>query len=128
MALKLSPSRVLQMSNCQNTLITAAIAGLVGSMAREVSAIFLHPVLSWLAKQFLFRGAEEPEESLRVIRLLDEICERGKLLNEAELLGILGISKKRLHQLWKQGNAIRPGYTVKHQEGCWLVQHDQSEP
>ncbi len=97
-------------------------------MAREVSRSFVHPVLSWLAKQFPFRGAEEPEENLRVIRLLDEICERGKSLNEVELLGILGISKKRLHQLWKQGNAIRPGYTVKHQEGYWLVQHDQSEP
>lgn len=119
------------MSNCQNTLVTAAIAGLVGSMAREVSTTFLHPVLSWLARQFPFHGREEPEESLRVIRLLDEICERGKSVKEAELLGILGISKKRLRHLWKQDNTIRPGYTMEpadHPEGYWLVQHDPSEP
>ena len=99
------------MGSGQSTLITAVISALVGAMGREIFAVALRPALSWLVKQCSFRGGGDPEEGLRTVRAVDELCERGVPVTEAELPRILKISKKELYCRKKAGT-IRPGYRV----------------
>ena len=116
------------MSSDQSPVTLGVVAGWAGWAVVLVQNL-LPRVLSLLFERTLF-GRQEPKEGLGTIRALDEVCERGVLIREGELLTILNITKKKLEHCRKEGDPIRPGYTIRESndgKDYWFVKRAQSE-